>query len=224
MYDVDYIKARRLNKGDPEYLIKWKGFPDDKDDTWEPLSSLSGQAEEGAGGICCAAGGTQGVVKGGGWQSGCGLFSCGLFGCGGNRCGDGRAGGGCCRGCCCQGGDRPLWPQKSADLGTVYKATLARICVRQVRIRQVRIRVPGAKGWRWCLRRAASPVRRANMSVEPSPWEAQGCVSRAQGLPLGGGHGVAGRGREPLRCSTGRNSGTAFRRSAQEGVRSGVRT
>ena len=42
MYEVDYIKARRLVKGQPEYLIKWKGWEDDKYDTWEPLSSLSG--------------------------------------------------------------------------------------------------------------------------------------------------------------------------------------
>ena len=42
MYEVDYIKARRLVKGQPEYLIKWKNFADDKHDTWEPLSSLSG--------------------------------------------------------------------------------------------------------------------------------------------------------------------------------------
>ena len=42
MYEVDYIKARRLVKGQPEYLIKWKGFEDEKYDTWEPLANLSG--------------------------------------------------------------------------------------------------------------------------------------------------------------------------------------
>ena len=42
MYAVDYIKARRLVKGQPEYLIKWKGFDDDKYDTWEGLANLSG--------------------------------------------------------------------------------------------------------------------------------------------------------------------------------------
>jgi len=26
MYEVNFIKARRLVKGQPEYLIKWKGF------------------------------------------------------------------------------------------------------------------------------------------------------------------------------------------------------
>ena len=42
MYEVDYIKARKLEKGKPLYLIRWKGFDDDKYDTWEPLENLSG--------------------------------------------------------------------------------------------------------------------------------------------------------------------------------------
>jgi len=42
MYEVDFIKARRLVKGQREYLIKWKGFDDDKYDTWEGLANLSG--------------------------------------------------------------------------------------------------------------------------------------------------------------------------------------
>jgi len=42
MYEVDFIKARRLVKGRLEYLIKWKGFDDDKYDTWEGLANLSG--------------------------------------------------------------------------------------------------------------------------------------------------------------------------------------
>lgn len=33
MYEVDYIKARKLEKGKPLYLIRWKGFDDDKYDT-----------------------------------------------------------------------------------------------------------------------------------------------------------------------------------------------
>jgi len=41
MYEVDFIAARRLVKGDPEYLIHWKGF-DEKHDTWEPLANLCG--------------------------------------------------------------------------------------------------------------------------------------------------------------------------------------
>ena len=42
MHEVDFIKARRLVKGQLEYLIKWKGFDDDKYDTWEGLANLSG--------------------------------------------------------------------------------------------------------------------------------------------------------------------------------------
>ena len=42
MYEVNFIKARRLVKGQPEYLIKWKGFDDDKYDTWEGLANFSG--------------------------------------------------------------------------------------------------------------------------------------------------------------------------------------
>ena len=42
MYEVDFIKARRLVKGQLEYLIKWKGYDDDKYDTWEGLANLSG--------------------------------------------------------------------------------------------------------------------------------------------------------------------------------------
>ena len=41
---MNFIKARRLVKGqlEYEYLIKWKGFDDDKYDTWEGLANLSG--------------------------------------------------------------------------------------------------------------------------------------------------------------------------------------
>lgn len=41
MYEVEAIQARRLVKGKPEYLIRWKGFSE-KHDTWEPLSNLAG--------------------------------------------------------------------------------------------------------------------------------------------------------------------------------------
>ena len=45
-YEVDYIKARRVVKGGAlEYLIHWKGY-DDKHDSWEPLSNLSGMEPE----------------------------------------------------------------------------------------------------------------------------------------------------------------------------------
>lgn len=42
LFEIDFIKGRKLVDGHPQYLIKWKGFPDDKDDTWEPLSNLAG--------------------------------------------------------------------------------------------------------------------------------------------------------------------------------------
>ena len=38
MYEVNFIKARRLVKGQPEYLIKWKGFDDDKCAAWSRAS------------------------------------------------------------------------------------------------------------------------------------------------------------------------------------------
>ena len=41
MYEADHIVARRLVKGAPEYLVRWKGY-DEKSDTWEPLSNLCG--------------------------------------------------------------------------------------------------------------------------------------------------------------------------------------
>jgi hypothetical protein len=41
LYEVETIKARRLSKGKPEYLIHWKGF-EDKHDSWEPLDNLAG--------------------------------------------------------------------------------------------------------------------------------------------------------------------------------------
>ena len=77
MYEVDFIKARRLVKGQLEYLIKWKGFDDDKYDTWEGLANLSGlepdlatfeaqqKKDQDSGRVREADGGTQGC-KGGG--------------------------------------------------------------------------------------------------------------------------------------------------------------
>lgn len=46
MYEVDYIKARRLVRGHAEYLIKWKNFEVDKYDTWEPIANLSGLEQD----------------------------------------------------------------------------------------------------------------------------------------------------------------------------------
>jgi hypothetical protein len=39
---VERIKGRKLENGHPVYFIKWKGYEDDKYDTWEPLSDLAG--------------------------------------------------------------------------------------------------------------------------------------------------------------------------------------
>ena len=39
MYEVDKVKDCRIIKGKKQYLIKWKGYPDNQS-TWEPLSHL----------------------------------------------------------------------------------------------------------------------------------------------------------------------------------------
>jgi hypothetical protein len=42
-YFVDKVKDKRRTKNNNlEFLIGWCGFPDPKDDTWEPLGHLSG--------------------------------------------------------------------------------------------------------------------------------------------------------------------------------------
>jgi len=45
-YEVEKVKDKRLKRGKVEYLIKWRGFDDPKEDTWEPLGSLKGAADE----------------------------------------------------------------------------------------------------------------------------------------------------------------------------------
>lgn len=42
LYEVERIKGRKLENGHPVYLIQWKGYEDEKHDTWEPLSNLAG--------------------------------------------------------------------------------------------------------------------------------------------------------------------------------------
>ena len=39
MYEVDKVKDCRIIKGKKQYLIKWKGYPDNQS-TWEPISHL----------------------------------------------------------------------------------------------------------------------------------------------------------------------------------------
>jgi len=41
LYEVDFIRKRKLVDGECHYLIRWKGY-DEKADTWEPLSNLAG--------------------------------------------------------------------------------------------------------------------------------------------------------------------------------------
>ena len=45
-YEVELIKEKRTKKGKAEYLVKWKGFDDPKEDTWEPVSNLQGPGDE----------------------------------------------------------------------------------------------------------------------------------------------------------------------------------
>ena len=70
MYEVEYIKARRLVRGQPEYLIKWEGLRRGQvrhvggaGESQRPRARsrcLRKQAEEGAGRVREAAGGAQG--------------------------------------------------------------------------------------------------------------------------------------------------------------------
>ena len=45
-YEVELVKSKRTKKGKDEYLVKWKGFDDPKEDTWETLKNLQGAANE----------------------------------------------------------------------------------------------------------------------------------------------------------------------------------
>ena len=39
-YEVEQIVNKRLRKGKAEYLVKWKGWDDPDDNTWEPVAHL----------------------------------------------------------------------------------------------------------------------------------------------------------------------------------------
>ena len=39
-YFVREVKGRRMTKNGVEFLIGWRDFPLDKDDTWEPITNL----------------------------------------------------------------------------------------------------------------------------------------------------------------------------------------
>ena len=39
---VREVKDKRITKNGPEFLIGWRDFPVEKDDTWEPITNLTG--------------------------------------------------------------------------------------------------------------------------------------------------------------------------------------
>jgi len=39
-YEVELIAEKRIRKGKIEYLVKWKGWEDPSDNTWEPVANL----------------------------------------------------------------------------------------------------------------------------------------------------------------------------------------
>eukprot|EP00088_Acartia_fossae_P065689 TRINITY_DN81039_c0_g1_i1.p1 TRINITY_DN81039_c0_g1~~TRINITY_DN81039_c0_g1_i1.p1 ORF type:complete len:164 (+),score=73.81 TRINITY_DN81039_c0_g1_i1:36-527(+) len=40
VYEVEKILEKRIKKGKTEYLIKWKGYDDESENTWEPVDNL----------------------------------------------------------------------------------------------------------------------------------------------------------------------------------------
>ncbi|KAG1021117.1 hypothetical protein G6F43_014290 [Rhizopus delemar] len=40
-YEVDFIKDSRKNRGQVQYLVKWKGYENPTEDTWEPTENLT---------------------------------------------------------------------------------------------------------------------------------------------------------------------------------------
>ena len=39
-YEVETIVSKRIRKGKVEYLVKWKGWDNPDDNTWEPIANL----------------------------------------------------------------------------------------------------------------------------------------------------------------------------------------
>lgn len=39
-YEVEKILDKRIRKGNVEYYVKWKGWNDPADNTWEPVGNL----------------------------------------------------------------------------------------------------------------------------------------------------------------------------------------
>ena len=42
-YEVEKIIDKRIRKGAVEYYVKWKGWEDPSDNTWEPVGNLDCQ-------------------------------------------------------------------------------------------------------------------------------------------------------------------------------------
>ena len=42
-YEVEKILDKRIRKGNVEYHVKWKGWNDPADNTWEPVGNLDCQ-------------------------------------------------------------------------------------------------------------------------------------------------------------------------------------
>merc|ERR1711937_522478 len=40
VYEVEKILEKRMKKGKAEYFIKWKGYDDEAENTWEPIDNL----------------------------------------------------------------------------------------------------------------------------------------------------------------------------------------
>ena len=74
-YEADRIIAKKIRRGNPMYLVRWKGCGEEED-SWEPLAHLCSRHREGGGGrnlrvppcfVPCRAVPPMG---GGGWQRG----------------------------------------------------------------------------------------------------------------------------------------------------------
>jgi len=40
VYEVEKLLDKRVKKGKTEYLVKWKGYEDESENTWEPMDNL----------------------------------------------------------------------------------------------------------------------------------------------------------------------------------------
>jgi len=40
VYEVEKLLEKKVKKGKTEYLVKWKGYEDEAENTWEPVENL----------------------------------------------------------------------------------------------------------------------------------------------------------------------------------------